>query len=234
MKTHPSREQPRRQTLFLALLSLLLLAAFIALAYEVSRGTTRHLDAALLLRIHALFPRWLDLPMVAITTLGYYSVVTPLAIIAALLFYWRGPRSYALFVPICAFGDMVLATIAKDTVDRVRPHLFHFANYPIPSSYSFPSGHANMAISFYGVLALLLARQTVGWRRWALITLGIILALLIGFSRLSLGVHYPSDVLGGYLLASFWAALVGAGFATWWSVSQNSTAKSPTSRRSDR
>jgi undecaprenyl-diphosphatase len=173
------------------------------------------MDVALLLRIHELFPAWMDGPMVAVTTLGYYSVVAVLAVVAALLFYQWGPTAFALFVPISAFGDMALATLVKDTFDRTRPHLFHFADYPIPSSYAFTSGHANMAVAFYGVLSLLLTLKLEGWRRWGVLALGAILALLIGFSRLYLGVHYPSDVLGGYLLGAFWAAAVSAAFASW-------------------
>jgi undecaprenyl-diphosphatase len=204
-----------RAVLFSALSGLLALAAFFGLAYEVVSGATRRLDTALLLRTHETFPRWMEYPMIATTALGYYSVVAVLALFAAFLFYRKGLRSYALYLPVCAFGDMVLATIVKDSVDRVRPHLFHFAAYPIPSSYSFTSGHANMAIAFYGVLAVLLAWQSEGWRRWSLVVLGAIVALLIGFSRVYLGVHYPSDVLGGYLLGTFWAAVVGAAFLLW-------------------
>lgn len=215
---HERSEENRRlrRTAFLgALLSLSAFAVFLGLAYEVSEGATRGLDVALLLRVHSTFPRWLEPFLIAVTTLGYYSVVIVLLAIVIFLFYRRGLRSYALYLPICAFGGMGLATTVKDSVDRVRPHLFHFANYPIPSSYSFTSGHATMAVVFYGVLSLLLARRLRGWRRWSLVGLGVILALLIGFSRLYLGVHYPSDVLGGYLLGTFWSAAVGTAFAFW-------------------
>lgn len=205
----------RRIAFLGALLALSAFAAFLGLAYEVSDGATRRLDVALLLRVHSTFPGWLEPFLIAVTTLGYYWVVTVLLAIVAFLFYRRDFRSYALYLPVCAFGGMSLATIVKDSVDRVRPHLFHFANYPIPSSYSFTSGHATMAVAFYGVLSLLIARRLRGWRRWSLVGLGGILVLLIGFSRLYLGVHYPSDVLGGYLLGTFWSAAVGSAFTLW-------------------
>jgi undecaprenyl-diphosphatase len=200
----------------LAALSLGAFLGFLGLAAAVRAGATDRTDVALLLWIHGLFPAWLDGPMVAVTALGYYSVVAVLAVVAALLFYARGRGPYALFVTLSAFGGMVLATVAKDAVGRVRPRLFHFADYPVPSSHSFPSGHATMAVAFYGVLGLLVALELGGRRsRWGALAAGAILALLIGFSRNYLGVHYPSDVLGGYLLGASWAAAAGAGFTRW-------------------
>ncbi len=174
-----------------------------------------HLDVRLLRQIHSLLPAWLETPMTAATTLGYYSVVAVLLAIAAYLFYRNGSKPEALLLPICAFGSMVLATTLKNLDHRARPHLFRFLSYHGPSSYAFPSGHATVAAGFWGVLVLLVALKLVGWRRWCLIGLGTVLVLLIGFSRLYLGVHYPSDVLGGYLLGTSWAAAVGAVFVFW-------------------
>ncbi|WP_273845883.1 phosphatase PAP2 family protein [Rubrobacter calidifluminis] len=192
--------------------ALLLLAAFAALAYAVSRGVTRSLDVAVMMEVHGVFSPSIEGLMVAATTLGYYSVVTVLLAVCVVLFYLRGLRWHALYMPVCTVGDMVLTTIVKDTVERIRPHLFHFPGYPIPHSFSFPSGHADMAVAFYGVLALLLARLLSGGWRWLVLAAGLLLVLIIGFSRIYLGVHYPSDVLGGYLLAGFWASLTGSAF----------------------
>lgn len=189
--------------------------AFWGLAMAVTGGATTGIDIALLSRIHSLFPAWLERPMIAVTALGYYSVVTVALAIAAYLFYRSGSKLYALFLPTCALGSVVLSTTLKNLDHRTRPHLFHFPSYHGPSSYAFPSGHATIAVGFWGVLVLLVALKLVGWRRWCLLGLGMVLVVLIGFSRLYLGVHYPTDVLGGYLLGTSWAAAVGAVFVLW-------------------
>ena len=173
------------------------------------------IDLGLLTRIHSLLPAWLETPMVALTTLGYYSVVTVLLAIAVYFFYRAGSKPEALLLPVCSLGSMLLATALKNLDHRTRPHIFRLPGYHGPSSYAFPSGHATIAVGFWGVLVLLMASRLEGWRRWGVAVLGVLLVLLIGFSRLFLGVHYPSDVLGGYLLGTSWAAAVGAAFALW-------------------
>ena len=172
-------------------------------------------DVALLRWIHSTFPAWLEGPMQAVTALGYYFVVAVVLLAAAYLFFRRGLRLYAFFLVLSTSGDMILTTALKIFNHHPRPHLFHSPGYPVPSSYSFPSGHAGMAVGFWGLMCLLIAMELKGWRRWGLIAIGAILALLIGFSRVYLGVHYPSDVLGGYLLATCWAAAVGPFLMLW-------------------
>jgi len=203
---------PKAVLIFVASLSLGTLVAFWGLAMAVTRGDTMSIDIALLWRIHSLFPAWLEGPMIAVTSLGYYSVVTVAFAIAAYLFHRSNSKIYALFLPICALGSVVLSTTLKNLDHRARPHLFHFPSYHGPSSYAFPSGHATIAVSFWGVLVLLVALRLDGWRRWGLMGLGMVLVVLIGFSRLYLGVHYPTDVLGGYLLGTSWAAAMGTVF----------------------
>jgi undecaprenyl-diphosphatase len=188
--------------------------AFVGLSVEVDAGTTTR-QVALLRWVHSTFPAWLEVPMQAVTALAYYSVVAVVLLVAAYLFFSRGLRLYAFFLVLSTSGDMILTTALKIFNHQPRPHLYHSPGYPVPSSYSFPSGHAGMAVGFWGLMWLLVALELRGWRRWVLIALGAILALLIGFSRIYLGVHYPTDVLGGYLLATCWAAAVGTFLMLW-------------------
>ena len=204
----------RAALVLLASICLGTLLAFVGLSVEVDEGTTMHRDVAFLRWIHSTFPAWLEVPMQAVTALGFYWVVAVVLIVIAYLFR-RGLRPYALLPAISAFGDMILTTALKFFNHHLRPHLFHTPGYPVPSFYSFPSGHAAVAVGFWGLACLLVALELRGWRRWGLIAIGAILALLIGFSRVYLSVHYPSDVPGGYPLATSWAAAVVALLLLW-------------------
>jgi undecaprenyl-diphosphatase len=145
-------------------------------------------------------------------------VVTVILLATAYLFFRKGLRLYVFLLVLSTSGDMILTTALKIFDHQPRPQLYHSPGYPTPSSYSFPSGHAAIAVGFWGLMCLLAAMELRGWRRWGLMATGAILALLIGFSRVYLGVHYPSDVLGGYLLATFWAAAVGTLLILWCSL----------------
>jgi len=190
--------------------------AFIELADEVVEGESRAFDTAVLLWIHTTFPGWLDGTMRVITALGYYWVVLPLLVAAVLFFYRRGWRLSAILLLVSTAGSVVLTTVLKSVFQRARPELFD-SGYRA-SFYSFPSGHATVAVGFYGMLTLILAYRLRGKARWAVAVSGAIVVFLIGFSRLYLGVHYPTDVLAGYLAALLWLVCVGGVYALWLSV----------------
>ena len=198
------------------LISLGALWAFVALSEEVLEGETRRLDTALLLWINSTLPAWLDRPMRLVTALGYPWAVTPLLLLTAYAFYRKNLKPSAALLLISVPGAAILGTSLKSFYERARPELFE-SGYAAPF-YSFPSGHAVTAISFYGVLTLLTARRLEGWRRWAVVAAGAALILLVGFSRLYLGVHYPSDVVAGYLAATLWVGTVGTALILWRSL----------------
>jgi undecaprenyl-diphosphatase len=190
--------------------------AFIELADEVIEGESRAFDTAVLLWIHSTFPGWLEGPMRIVTALGYYWVVLPLLAGVVTYFYRRGWKLSAMLLLVSTAGSVVLTTVLKSVFERARPELFD-SGYQA-SFYSFPSGHATVAVGFYGMLTLVLAYRLRKTARWVVAVSGILVVLLIGLSRLYLGVHYPTDVLAGYLAALLWLVCVGAVYALWLSV----------------
>lgn len=100
----------------------------------------------------------------------------------------------------------MLSDLIKLAVGRPRPNadaLVHAAGY------GFPSGHATAATAGWLGVAIVLSRLTSRWaRKVALITTALVIAVIVGFSRVYLGVHQPTDVLGGWALGSLWIAVV--------------------------
>ena len=132
-----------------------------------------------------------------------------LAVVVGWLLWRRLPR-LALFVVITAAGSSLLNTVVKTSVHRLRPVLTHPVAHE-PGS-SFPSGHAQAAVVGYAVLLLVFLPILHGlWRRVA-VTFAVLMVLAIGFSRIALGVHYLSDVVGGYVLGAAWVAAMAAVF----------------------
>jgi len=132
-----------------------------------------------------------------------------LAVVVVWLLWRRLPR-LALFVVITAAGSSLLNTVVKTAVHRLRPVLSHPVAHE--SGSSFPSGHAQAAMVGYAVLLLVFLPILHGaWRRVA-IALAVLMVLAIGFSRIALGVHYASDVVGGYVLGAAWVAAMAASF----------------------
>jgi undecaprenyl-diphosphatase len=190
--------------------------AFFELADEVLEGDSRAFDRAVLLWIHDNVPDWWNEPMRLVTAFGYYYLVVPLLAVAVFVFYRRGWQLSAVLLVVSTGGSVVLTTVLKGVFQRTRPELFD-SGYQA-SFYSFPSGHATVAVGFYGMLTVILAYRLRGAARWAVAACGLLLVLLIGFSRLYLGVHYPTDILAGYLSALLWLVCVGGVYALWLSV----------------
>jgi undecaprenyl-diphosphatase len=204
--------------------SIFVVWAFAELTEGVIEGESRRFDRAVLLWIGANLPDWLDDPMRFFTALGYYWVVLPLLAVAIAGFYLANWRLSAVVLLVSTAGGMVLTTVLKAVFRRARPDLLD-SGYTA-SFYSFPSGHATVAVGFYGALTLMLAYHLRGAARWTVVVFGTLVVLLIGFSRLYLGVHYPTDVLAGYLAAPLWLVSVGSLYVLWISLRGLRTAES--------
>lgn len=144
--------------------------------------------------------RWTagDPLMKGITHLGDAVTVIAVILAALLIFFWMGRRRTALILLLVSLLGLGITKITSHVIHRERPDLaWRLIHRPHTSS--FPSGHALNSMAIYGALTLLAARHVR--RRLAaglILALGFLLAMLIGFSRPYLGVHYPTDVLAGW------------------------------------
>jgi membrane-associated phospholipid phosphatase len=135
-----------------------------------------------------------------------------LAPVFAWLLYRRLPR-LAIFVAVTAIGSSLLNRIIKTTVDRARPHLVD----PVATAAgkSFPSGHTQSAVVGCGILVLVFLPVVSRRGRPWLFAAASGFVLLIGFSRIALGVHYFSDVIGAILIGVAWLLAMTAAFSVW-------------------
>lgn len=152
---------------------------------------------------------WLTRAMQAVTWLGSGWVTVPVLVVAALLLpVWRDRRRTLALVLAVSLGSALLVTVGKLLTVRPRPVIGEVLT--TATGYAFPSGHSAQAAAAYGVLALLVSLR-VGRAAKPLVWLAATaLALLVGFSRLYLGVHWLTDVLAGYALGACWLAVVVA------------------------
>ena len=136
-----------------------------------------------------------------ITLLGKWQVVSIFTIATILLLWIWKKRSYIRPLLLGIIGSEIFTFIGKVVFHRARPNIALYAE----NSFSFPSGHATIAIAFYGFLAYLLIRNAKNWKnKINVFFVSFIVIILIGFSRIYLGVHYLSDVWGGYLAGAIW------------------------------
>ena len=199
-----------RVLLVLCTLSLCLVLGFAYLGREVREPDTTRADQRLLGRVVEQTHAWpLDLPK----TVSLFGTV-PLIILATAAvgapLAWSGRWPGTALLIAATLGAVVLSAVTKHLVGRARPTAFFRTS---ATGYSFPSGHALNATCFALALGLILWR--LPWRRAAKIvgSLGLVAyTLCIGASRLVLGVHYPTDVLGGFLLGVAWMTLLAALF----------------------
>jgi undecaprenyl-diphosphatase len=193
------------------LASLVALLLFVWLGLQIRSGAPTAFDIAGRAGLRSLESPTLSAIMWGASVYGAPSRLSPLGLLAAALFLARGWRRGALLVVVTTAGAWLLDTGLKLSFARARPEPF-YDYYPAPSSFSFPSGHALFSVCFFGGLAVLLTHRLNG--RVAQVTvwlLALVIILLIGSSRIYLGVHYPTDVVGGYAVGLAWVTAVAFG-----------------------
>jgi undecaprenyl-diphosphatase len=187
--------------------------AFTKLASEVSEGETLGIDRTILRALRSaadpsvpIGPTWLTRTMIDLTALGGYSVLTLLTLLVASYLFASGKRGNALLVVFAVGGGALVGNLLKAIFARARPDIV--THLVTVDTASFPSGHAmNSAVTFLTLGALIARTETRRRVRVFIIGAAIALTLLIGFSRVFLGVHYPSDVLAGWVVGAGWAIL---------------------------
>jgi undecaprenyl-diphosphatase len=187
------------------------LVLFGQLTDEVLEGETHAFDEAVLLALRSpgnpsdpLGPPWLESMVRDITALGSLGVLTVVSLAAVGFLVLQGKRHLAVLVVIAVGGGMLVSTLTKLGFDRPRPDLVPPATRVYTAS--FPSGHAMMAAVTYLTLGALLARAQPHLRlKLYLIGIAAALTVLVGLSRIYLGVHWPTDVLAGWTLGAAWA-----------------------------
>ena len=189
----------------------ILLNVFVVLADDVTEGETNHLDRAVLMALRApgrphqpIGPQWLDLAARDFTALGSITVLATLVLLVAGLFASLRRFREGLMLIAAGLGGIAVSQLVKDWIGRARPDLvFRAVEAANPS---FPSGHAMLSAGVYLTLGALASRFSPRLRiRVFALVAAILVTLVVGLTRIFLGVHWPTDVLAGWCVGAAWA-----------------------------
>lgn len=190
----------------------LLVGGFGLIADEMSEGDTLSFDRAVLMLFRSsgdptlpAGPGWLPEAMRDVTSLGSFVVLGLLVVLIALFLIMSRRVRTALFLVVAVVSGSILSTVLKTMFNRPRPDLTGIAKV---FTASFPSGHATVSAVVYLTLGALLAGTAESRPlRIFFVSAAVLLTLIVGISRLYLGVHYPTDVAAGWALGAAWAIL---------------------------
>ena len=191
---------------YFLVLAAIAAALFCGLAVAVETNRLAGFDEASRMELHSLASPLLALFAEKVTWLGTLGVLALFGDIAVAVLVHARRRDGAVFLTVTMVGALALENGQKFSFQRVRPPPF-FGSGPV--TYSFPSGHALFSLCFCGGLAIAASRSMQSAAMKAGIWIAtVLLVLAIGGTCIYLGVHYPSDVLGGYLVVIAWIAIV--------------------------
>lgn len=193
---------------------------FVQLTDEVLEGETAIIDEWLLLalrnpadRSDPLGPPWVEETMRDFTAFGGGGILFGLTASVIIYLVIQHKLRAALLVGLAVVGGMVLSQLLKSLFDRPRPDLVSHGSYVYFAS--FPSGHSMLSAATYLTLGALLARLQKRRRlKLYILALAATITVLVGISRVYLGVHWPTDVLAGWAAGAVWAAFCG--LVMWW------------------
>lgn len=189
------------------------LSVFVQVADAVTEGETRVLDRGLLLALRnpndlsdPLGPPWLQEVGRDLTALGGTALLTLLTVAVVTHLVLRQKPRAAAFVALSVVGALLLSLVLKGVFERPRPALVPQLSHVLTSS--FPSGHSMLSAAVYLTLGALLARfQNNILLKAHVLVWALLLSVLVGVSRVYVGVHWPTDVLAGLAAGAAWASL---------------------------
>lgn len=170
---------------------------------QLLHGSVTAYDAQVLQWINSHSSPLLDTLALAVTYTGNLAVVLSIAAILAITLYRRRAYHSMIQIVLTMGGALLLNNLLKVIFQRERPKLWQLFTNEL--TYSFPSGHALLSMSLAVAVMLLWHRTRYGW---LVVAIATIYTLLVGLSRLYLGVHYPTDVMAGWLIGLGWAIIV--------------------------
>lgn len=205
--------------------------AFVELADEVREGDTASFDERILLSMRVaddssdpVGPGWLEEMGRDLTALGGVAVLSLLTLASIIYLLLIGKYRTALVVFLAIGSGILVSSLLKGGFDRPRPSLVPHGSHVATSS--FPSGHSMMSALCYLTLGTLLAAVQKSVRLKAyILSVSVLLTIMVGISRVYLGVHWPTDVFAGWLAGAVWAA------GAWAVVLWFQTASSDSGRR---
>lgn len=169
---------------------------FVIIAAEVRTGAVDQLDIQVELAVHQMDAPFWDVVMKTATLIGTNVILLPAIAVAMAIAIRLRRRAYAVILLVDAIVVIGVNTLLKHMFSRARPTLFD--KIALPTDYSFPSGHSMSAMGIWGAIAAVMIALYPRARVPIALCAGLLIAC-IGFSRVYLGVHWPSDVVGGLL-----------------------------------
>lgn len=195
--------------------------AFLAVLDEVGEGDTAAVDRQIILFFRTpgdptdpIGPRVFEEAMRDVTALGGFTFLTLFTVVAVASLAFYGKRRQAVVLAATVLAAQVTNDLLKAVIGRDRPDLVPHASYVY--SHSFPSGHSALsAATFLTVAAILSSLERKRRAKAFVFALAILLTVGIGLSRIYLGVHWPSDVVGGWTLGAAWALIARVVLIAW-------------------
>jgi undecaprenyl-diphosphatase len=199
--------------LFAGLLLSISLLGFVTLAGEVMEGDTQAFDTKILRALRdpsdlskPIGPEWVEGALLDLTALGGPTVLGLVVTFVAGFLVLQTRYRTAIVVVLTSSGGDVLNAVMKHAFDRPRPTIV--PHLRVVYSTSFPSGHAmESAIVYLTLGAILMRASQTRTTKLYILGVAIFLTIVVGVSRVSLGVHYPTDVIGGWIVGFIWASI---------------------------